>query len=147
MNARLNYFETAPYAIKSMLALTVPKTTTLEPPLMELVKLRASQINGCAFCLDMHTREALEAGEKPQRLAVIAGWRDSPLYSERERAALAWTEKMTMLGGDHVSDGEYEEMAGHFSDTEQVDLMLLIVAINGWNRFNAGFGVPHPVES
>ena len=107
---------------------------------MELVKIRASQINGCAFCLDMHAAEARKAGETEQRLYLLDAWRDSPLYSDRERAALAWTEALTRLADKGAPDDVYQALKSHFSDEEQVALTLLIVTINGWNRLQVGSG-------
>jgi AhpD family alkylhydroperoxidase len=113
---------------------------------MGLVVIRASQINGCAFCLDMHTAEARKHGETEQRLYLIDTWRDSPLYSHRERAALAWTEALTLLPQTRAPDEVYDELKAQFSDEEQVKLTLLIVAINGWNRIQVGFRAVHPVD-
>jgi AhpD family alkylhydroperoxidase len=118
----------------------------LEESLMDLVVTRASQINGCAFCLDMHTADARKRGEMEQRLYLLDAWRDSPLYSDRERAALAWTEALTVLHETRVPDDAYETLKAEFSEEEQVKLTLLIVAINGWNRINVGFRVVHPIE-
>ena len=105
----------------------------LEPKLLELVKLRASQINGCAYCLDMHSKDARAAGEIEQRLYTFSAWRETPFFSERERAALAWTEAVTQIGGG-VSDALFEETRKHFSEKELADLTWAVVAINGWNR-------------
>jgi AhpD family alkylhydroperoxidase len=113
---------------------------------MDLVVTRASQINGCAFCLDMHTVDARKRGETEQRLYLLDAWRDSPLFSDRERAALAWTEALTFLPQTRAPDDVYGELKAQFSGEEQVKLTLLIVAINGWNRINVGFRVAHPVE-
>ena len=113
---------------------------------MDLVVTRASQINGCAFCLDMHTADARKRGETEQRLYLLDAWRDSPLYSERERAALAWTEALTLLAETRAPDDVYEALKAQFSDEEQVKLTLLIVAINGWNRIQVGFRAVHPVD-
>jgi len=112
---------------------------------MELVKIRASQLNGCAFCLHMHTEAARKEGETETRLYLLDAWRESPLYSERERAALAWTEALTRLSEGPVRDDVYAALKAHFSDEEQVALTLLIVAINGWNRIQVGFRAIHPV--
>jgi AhpD family alkylhydroperoxidase len=113
---------------------------------MELVKIRASQINGCAFCLHMHTADARKHGETEQRLYLLYAWRESPLYSERERAALGWTEALTLLSQTHAPDDAYQALRAHFTAEEQVTLTLLIVAINGWNRIQVGFRVVHPFE-
>lgn len=147
MQARLNYAQAKPAAIKAMMGLENAVTAgTIEKPLAELVRMRVSQMNGCAFCMDMHSHDMLSAGETPQRIFLLDGWRESPVYSDRERAALAWAEKLTTLPGHHVADADYEALAPHFSDEEKVDLTLLIVAINGWNRFGVGFGMVHPVR-
>jgi AhpD family alkylhydroperoxidase len=115
----------------------------LDPTLAELVKIRASQINGCAFCLFMHTRDARKRGETEERIYLLEGWRESPLYTERERAALAWTEALTQLREDGVSDQIYDTLKKYFSEEEQIKLTLVIGAINAFNRINVGFRVPH----
>jgi len=119
----------------------------LEESLIDLVKIRASQINRCAFCLDMHTAEARKRGETEQRLYLLDAWRDSPLYSERERAALAWTEALTKLPETGASDEVYRAVKAQFSEEEQVTLTLLIVAINGWNRIQVGFRAVHALDA
>ena len=111
----------------------------LEAPLQELVKLRASQINGCAYCIDMHTKEARAGGESEQRLYGLSAWQDAPYYTERERAALAWTEALTLIAGNQIEDALYEQVRQHFSDTELVDLTLSVVTINSWNRLSSSF--------
>jgi AhpD family alkylhydroperoxidase len=111
----------------------------LEPALLELVKMRASQINGCAYCLDMHSKDARAAGETEQRLYVLNAWREAPFYTERERAALAWTEALTLISENHVPDEIYNDVRQHFSEAELVDLSLAVVAINGWNRLAISF--------
>ncbi len=113
--------------------------STLEAPLLELVRTRVSQIDGCAYCLDMHTRKARARGENEQRLHLLAAWREVPFYSERERAALAWAEALTLLAEDRVPDAVFAEVRPVFSDDEPVALSLAVVSINGWNRFNVGF--------
>lgn len=119
---------------------------TIERSVMDLVKIRASQINGCAVCLNMHTRDARRAGETEARIYVLEAWRDSPLYSERERAAIAWTEALTRM--DHrAMDEAYEMVAALFEPEEQVQLNLAIGVINVYNRLNAGFAVRHPVAA
>jgi AhpD family alkylhydroperoxidase len=140
MTQRINYPKTSPEVFKAMLGLqeTVEKSG-LEHPLLELVKMRASQINGCAYCLDMHSKDARAAGETEQRLYLLNAWRESPFYSERERAALAWTEALTRIPENDVPDALYDEVRRQFSDKELVDLSLAIVAINGWNRFGIAF--------
>jgi AhpD family alkylhydroperoxidase len=111
----------------------------LERPLLELVKLRASLMNGCAYCVDMHTKVARSLGDTEQRLYAVSLWRECPYYSERERAALAWTEAITLVSADHVPDEAYELVRPHFTEKELVDLTLAIVAINGWNRLAIAF--------
>lgn len=117
----------------------------LEPSLMELVKIRASQINGCGMCLHMHTRDARKAGESEERIFLLDAWRDSPLYNSRERAALRWTEALTRLSETRAPDEDYEAAAAEFTREELVKLTMIIVAINGFNRLNVGFAVKHPV--
>lgn len=108
----------------------------LEPSLLLLVDLRASQINGCAYCLDMHWKDLRAAGEKEQRLYSLDAWRESPFYSDRERAALEWTEALTLISNGHVPDEVYEKVRQHFNEKELSDLTLAVVTINGWNRLN-----------
>src|SRR5271166_2061852 len=147
MTPRLNPFAVALQPMKAWLEYgqSVGKLD-LEQSLMELVKIRASQINACAFCLDMHAAQARKAGETEQRIYLLDAWRDSPLYSERERAALAWTEALTRLADRGAPDDVYQALKTHFSEEEQVALTLLIVSINGWNRIQVGFRAIHPVE-
>jgi AhpD family alkylhydroperoxidase len=125
-------------AVQPLLALSKNiKSGTLEPALIELVLMRVSQINGCAYCLDMHSKDARAAGETEQRLYVLSGWREAPFYSERERAAFAWAEALTRLvPGDPVPDALYEEVSRQFNEKELVDLTLLVTNINAWNRIN-----------
>jgi len=147
MHPRLNPFAAAPAAIKAMVALeTQLKASGLEHSLFELVKIRASQINGCAFCLHMHTRDARAAGEREERIHLLPAWRESPLFSERERAALAWTEALTLVAETHAPDEVYDRLRAHFTEEEQVNLTLLIGAINAWNRLAIGFRSIHPRE-
>src|SRR5690242_17862622 len=134
MQPRLNPMEAAPDAMEVMLTLeSYVKHCGLEPRLIDLVKMRASQINGCAFCLDMHSRDARTRGETEQRLYLLNAWRESPLYSERERAALAWTEALTRIAETHAPDDVYAALRGQFTESEIVKLSLLIATINGWN--------------
>ncbi|MGI6850691.1 carboxymuconolactone decarboxylase family protein [Mesorhizobium sp. 1B3] len=147
MVPRLNPFAAAPAPMQSWM--DFGKTilqSGLEESLMELVKIRASQINGCAFCLHMHTAEARKKGETEERLYLLDAWRESPLYGPRERAALGWTEALTLVSETRAPDDAYAEVKEQFSDEEQVTLTLLIVAINGWNRVQVGFRGVHPVE-
>lgn len=120
----------------------VVSASTLEPALHELVKLRASQINGCGYCIDMHTKDARAMGEDEQRLHLVSVWREAPSFSSRERAALAWTEALTLLADTGAPDDAYEAMAAEFDPSEQVALTLAIIAINGWNRLAVGFRQP-----
>jgi AhpD family alkylhydroperoxidase len=117
--------------------------TGLESSLLELVKMRASQINGCAYCLDMHSKDARAAGETEQRLYVLNAWREAAFYTDRERAALAWTESVTLVNQSHVPEDIYQQATAHFSEEEVVNLTIAIVAINGWNRLEVSFrGIP-----
>lgn len=133
-----------PDIFKAMLGLAAGfENSTLEHPLLELVKIRASQINGCGYCLDMHTKDARLEGETEQRLYLVSVWREAPtVYTERERAALAWTEAVTKLENQHVPDAVYDQARAQFSEEELARLTLAVVAINGWNRFNIAFNVP-----
>lgn len=140
MKARLNYSEVAPNALKAMLELEkYVHGSGLERPLYELVKTRASQINGCAYCIDMHTKDARKAGETEQRLYGLNAWRETPFYTERERAALEWTEALTLISENEVSDELYETLSKYFSEEEKVALTMAIIAINGWNRLAISF--------
>ena len=148
MTPRLNPHAIAPDAIQAMLRLEhYTRNCGLEHSLVELVKIRASQINGCAYCLHMHTADARAGGETEERLYLLDGWRESPLYSERERAALAWTEALTLIAQTHAPDSDYEALKAQFDEEEQVKLTLLIVTINGWNRISVGFRAIHPVKA
>src|SRR4051812_42236209 len=139
-NQRLDYPKIAPDAFRAMLALEhVAKSSGLEPALLELVRLRASYLNGCAWCVDMHTKDARAAGETEQRISAVPVWRDTPFFTPRERAALAWTEAVTLLGREGVSDQAYEAARAQFQEKELVALTVAIVAINGWNRLNIAF--------
>lgn len=147
MTARMNYFAKAPELMKSVMAVeTAIKATGFDPRLIHLIKLRASQINGCAYCVDMHVKEARHDGEPEQRIHLISAWRESPLYSERERAALEWTEALTLLPSSRADDAFYEPLKAHFSDEEIVQLTVAIGLINLWNRLAVGFRSPHPVD-
>ena len=140
MSQRLDFYTSSPAAIKAMVGLEqcIAKSQ-LEQSLVELVRLRASQINGCAYCMDLHSSDARKAGEDARRLAILSAWRETPFFSERERAALAWTEALTLIHADHVPDAVWAAVQPHFSAEEITDLTLLIVAINGWNRFAIAF--------
>lgn len=143
MELRLNASATAPETFKALYALeSFLRNSGLEHSLYELVKTRASQINGCAFCINMHTQDARAAGETEQRLYMLSVWRESSLYTPREQAALAWTEALTEISTKHAPDAEYSNMAAEFSEAEQVNLTALIGMINMWNRLSIGFNVP-----
>ncbi|HEY9511963.1 MAG TPA: carboxymuconolactone decarboxylase family protein [Rhodanobacter sp.] len=140
MKSRLDYRKAAPDAFKAMLDLEqAVHRGSLEQSLIELVKMRASQINGCGYCLDMHSKDARAAGETEQRLYVLSAWREAPFYSARERAALAWTEAVTQVSGNDLPDALYQEVHKEFDDKGMVELTLAIIAINGWNRLAIGF--------
>lgn len=149
MKPRLDLFKVAPGPLKAMLELqNYVNNSGLEHSLQELVKTRASQINGCAFCLHMHTRDARAAGETEERLYLLNAWRESPLYTERERAALAFTESLTRLSETaNVPDDVFLALKASFTEDEMVELTLLINAINAWNRFNVAFRTVHPVKA
>jgi AhpD family alkylhydroperoxidase len=140
-------FKLAPEAYKAMAALEAAiKASGLEHSLIELVKMRASQINGCAYCIHMHSTDARKAGETEMRLYMLNAWRESTLYTPRERAALAWTERLTLVAATGAPDGDYDLVKAEFSDAEQVNLTMLIGAINAWNRLAIGFRMAHPKE-
>ena len=148
MKPRMNYYQAAPETIKALVAVEDQiKASGLELSLIELVKTRASQINGCAFCIYMHTTDARKNGETEQRLYLLDAWRESPLYTERERAALAWTEALTLISQTHAPDDVYEAMRAQFSEAEAVNLTVLIGAINAWNRVAIGFRSVHSVRA
>ena len=143
MKELLNFAKASPGAITAFRGVeTYVRSCGLDPALLELVRKRASQINGCAFCLDMHTKDARAAGETEQRLYALSAWRETPFYSVRERAALAWTEAVTLLADEPVSDALYEALREHFSEKEAVDLTMAVIVINGWNRLAATFRSP-----
>jgi len=140
MTQRLNALEVAKGAMKAMYGLeTYLAKCGLEASLLHLLKLRVSQINGCAYCIDMHWKDLRAGGETEQRLYMLDAWRESPFYSERERAALAWAEAVTLVTEGHVPDEVFEEARGQFDDAELADLTLAVVAINGWNRLSIAF--------
>ncbi len=140
MKERLSYFEVAPEALSGMLELEkYVHNSGLERTLFELVKIRASQINNCAYCLDMHTKDARKAGETEQRIYTLSAWKETPFFTERERAALAWTESLTLISENDVPDSLYEATLKHFSEKEMVTLTMAIIAINGWNRLAISF--------
>lgn len=140
MEPRLNFYKASPDAIKAMMALEARVDASgIEKPLAELVRLRASQLNGCAFCIDMHVSDALKGGESQRRLTLLQAWRETTLFTPREQAALRWTETITRIGDTHVPDADWEAVRPHFSEQEIMDLTLLVVAINGWNRLAIAF--------
>ena len=140
---RIDYRTTFPEALKAMIGLEVAvRSSSLEPALLELVKMRVSQLNGCGYCLDMHSKDAIAQGEEPQRLHLVATWQEAPCYTLRERAALAWCEALTMLPQRGAPDAIYAAVKELFNDTEVVALTLAIVAINGWNRLAVGLRTP-----
>ena len=124
---------------KALLALSTETVARLEPRLFELVKIRASQINGCAYCIDMHTKEARAAGETEQRIYALSAWRETPFFTARERAALEWTEAVTLVSETHVPDEVYARVAQHFDEAEMVALTFAVVVINSWNRLSVSF--------
>ncbi|GAB2711302.1 MULTISPECIES: carboxymuconolactone decarboxylase family protein [Comamonas] len=140
MQTRLDFYTADPAIMKALLGVEnqIAKGS-LDILLKELVRLRASQINGCAFCLDMHVTDAMKAGESSRRLATVAAWRETPFFSDRERAALAWTEALTLVAHDHVPDAAWEAVRPHFSDAELMELTAVITSINSWNRFAIAF--------
>lgn len=140
MQQRLDYAAIAPEGIKKMGGLEMyVRQCGLEPSLLELVKTHASQINGCAYCIDMHTKDARAHGESEQRLYALPAWRETPFFTDRERAALAWTEAVTKVSEGHVPDEIFNEASEHFSETELVNLTLAVVVINSWNRLAISF--------
>ena len=146
MESRIKYHKVAPHAVHAMLGLEKYTTESgLEKSLIELVKMRASQINGCAYCLDMHSKDAREQGETEQRLYLLDAWRESPLYTPAERAALAWTEALTQVAETRAPDADYEALTKHFNDKEIADLTILVGMINLWNRIAIGTRARHPV--
>lgn len=141
MQPRFDYAKAAPAALQAMSALEgyVRKSSRLEESLLELVKMRASQINGCAYCIDMHSKDARANGENEQRLYALSAWRETPFFTDRERAALAWTEAITLISEDQAPDHVYAEARERFTEEELVNLTIAIITINGWNRLAIGF--------
>lgn len=140
MEQRINYQEIAPKSLKGMYEIEkYVANSQLEESLVQLVKLRASQINGCAYCIDMHTKDARQAGESEQRLYTLSVWKESPFYTDRERAALRWTEALTQISVNDVSDELYESVRRHFAEVDLTALTMAIIAINGWNRLAISF--------
>lgn len=147
MKPRMNFYQAAPDTIKALSALESHiQSTGLEKSLIELVKIRASQLNGCAYCINMHTEDARKRGETEQRIYLLSAWRESPLYTDRERAALAWTEAVTLISQTHAPDDVYARVRAEFSEEETVNLTMLIATINAWNRLAISFRAIHPVK-
>lgn len=141
MTPRLNPYTASPEMIQAFLTLSnTVAASGLEKPLLELVKIRSSQINGCANCINMHSTYARERGETEQRIYLLSAWREAPCYTDRERAALGWTEALTRISEGHTHEAAYEALKPHFSEEERVKLTLMINIINGWNRIAVGFG-------
>jgi AhpD family alkylhydroperoxidase len=142
MSARLNWYKLSPDAYKAMLGLEQAlEKSGLEPSLLQLVRLRASQLNGCAYCVNMHANDARQAGETEQRLQCLSVWRETRFFTPRERAALAWVESLTLLAEHGAPQAQFEGVREQFSDKEIVDLTLAIGTINAWNRFGVGFAL------
>ena len=140
MEHRLKYGEVAPEGVQALLSIeSYVRQSGLEPGLLHLVKTRASQVNRCAYCIDMHTKDARAGGETEQRLYALSAWRETPFFTERERAALAWTEAITLISHGSVPEALYDEARRSFSEKELVDLTLGLIAINGWNRLAIAF--------
>jgi AhpD family alkylhydroperoxidase len=141
MTAKLDPFAAAPAQMKSWMGASLAAAGSLEPSLIALVEIRASQINACANCINMHTYDARERGETEQRLYLLSAWREAPCYTDRERAALGWTEALTRLSEGHALDNARSTLNDQFTEEEQVKLTLMINVINGWNRLAVGFGL------
>ena len=141
MTAKLDPYAVAPQLIKSWMGVSVAVAASLDASLVELVKIRSSQINGCANCINMHTAEARGKGETEQRIYLLSAWREAPCYTERERAALGWTDALTRLSEGHTHEAAYVALKAQFTEEEQVKLTLMINVINGWNRLAVGFGL------
>ena len=141
MTDKLNPFAAAPSVMKDWMDTSVAIANSLDPTLVELVKIRSSQLNGCANCINMHTAEARAKGETEQRIYLLSAWREAPCYTDGERAALQWTEALTQLSSGHPPAGALEALQDHFSEEEQVKLTLMINVINGWNRLAVGYGL------
>ena len=148
MKPRMNFYQAAPDTMKALMALENQIAASgLEQSLIELVRTRASQINGCAFCVNMHTQDARKRGETEQRLYLLNAWRESPVYTDRERAALAWTEAVTLISETHAPDDVYEQVRAQFSEVETVNLTMLVASINAWNRIAISFRSTPPVKA
>ena len=147
MQTRTNYYRAAPKVVKSLMAMEdAAKDLTIPLTLRELIKMRVSQINGCAYCLDMHAPEARAAGVSQQKLDVLAAWRESPAFDARERAALGWAEALTRIEATGASDADYDALAAEFTEQERAEVTFVITSINTWNRFAVGFRAAHPIR-
>lgn len=140
MTAKLDPLAAAPELMKSWMRTSFAVASSLDPTLAHLVEIRSSQINGCANCINLHTTQAREKGETEQRIYLLSAWREAPCYTDRERAALGWTEALTRLSEGHEQESAYGALKAHFTEEEQVKLTLMINVINGWNRIAVGFG-------
>ncbi|WP_220185289.1 carboxymuconolactone decarboxylase family protein [Paracoccus sp. S1E-3] len=146
--ARMNYFRAAPKVAKALMAMDeAGKDLSIPVALRELIKMRASQINGCAYCLDIHAPAARRAGLSQQKLDVLAAWRESPAFDTRERAALGWTEALTRIEATGAPDADYEALAAVFSEQERAEVTFVITSINTWNRFAVSFRAVHPIRN
>ena len=143
MTAKTNPFSAAPSLMNKWTEASAAIADSLDPTLAELVKIRSSQINGCANCINMHTAEARAKGETEQRIYLLSAWREAPCYTDRERAALQWTEALTQISSSHPEASALAALQAHFSEEEQVTLTLMVNVINGWNRIAVGFGLWH----
>ncbi len=141
MTAKIDPFAAAPSLMKNWLNTSLAIASSLEPNLMHLVEIRASQINGCANCINMHAADARSKGETEQRIYLLSAWREAPCYTDRERAALGWTDALTRLSEGHQLEGAREALEAQFTEEEQIKLTLMINVINGWNRIAVGFGL------
>ena len=140
--SRVNYAQVAPHAFKALLGLEKAMgESSLDKSLHELIKIRASQLNACAYCIDLHTRDAIKLGETPRRIFALSAWHETPFFTDRERAALLWTETLTLLAEKGAPVAIYNQVAEHFSDRELADLTFAIATINAWNRFGVGFAM------
>ena len=143
MTMRLQYAHVEPAATRAMMGLeTYVRQSGLDHTILHLVKLRASYMNGCSYCVDMHTKDARVAGETEQRLYAVSVWHETPFFTPRERAALRWTDTLTAIAREEVSDELFQEVRSHFSEKELVDLTMVVVTINGWNRLSVSFRTP-----
>jgi AhpD family alkylhydroperoxidase len=140
--SRVNYAQVAPHAFKALLGLEKAMgESSLDKSLHELIKIRASQLNACAYCIDLHTRDAIKLGETPRRIFALSAWHETPFFTDRERAALLWTESLTLLAEKGAPEAIYNQVAEHFSERELADLTFAIATINAWNRFGVGFAM------